>query len=149
MRILVAHGNRAVLDSIHADLQGSGHDVVTARDGIECSQALNEFAPDVALLGSDLLWGGYEGIMSKMKRCPVLAKVPVIQLGTRPRDSQRGSLWMPPVVGCLPESLQISRSVNQLLSTRRQFSLIQRFENTEPASLSTLAGTCTRQRKRV
>lgn len=138
-----------MLESIHADLRGNGHDVVTARDGIECSLALNAFVPDVALLGCDLLWGGYEGVLSKMKRCPVLAKVPVIQIGTRPRDGHRGSLWVPPVVGCLPESFQISRSVNQLLSTRRQFSLIQRLENTEPASLSTLAGTCTRQRKRV
>lgn len=149
MRILVAHGNRAVLDSIHADLLGSGHDVVTARDGIECSLALNEFAPDVALLGSDLLWGGYEGIMSKMKRCPVLAKVPVIQLGTRPRDGQRGSLWMPPVVGCLPESLQVSRSMNRLLSPRRQLSLIQRLEDAEPGSPTTPSGACGRQRKRV
>lgn len=56
--------------------------VETAQDGLNCLFKLEEFQPDLLILGFELLWGGGEGVLGCMHLDKRLRVVPVILLTT-------------------------------------------------------------------
>lgn len=118
MRVLIADGDVSLLQALQSYLWDQGHEVEVAVDGIECSAILDEFIPDVVVLERELLWGGYEGILSKMADDPLLSEIPVIQIGETVFDDGISALKDPPLAGCLAKPLRTGELNDQLISAR-------------------------------
>lgn len=81
MRIVAADADLAFLEILQSYLWNQGHETEIAVDGLECILTLREFLPHVVVLGTDLLWGGADGVLEEMGRHPLLHRVPVIAIG--------------------------------------------------------------------
>lgn len=80
MRIVIADQDVCFLESFQRFLWARGHEVATVRDGLACLNALREFEPEVLAIGSNLLWGGSEGVLSVMHEDGDLRGMPVMLL---------------------------------------------------------------------
>lgn len=80
-RVLLATGDSRLLSAGRDHLTERGCVVATAAGGVECVARLREFAPDVVVLDTDLLWGGADGVLARL-RAAGDAKVPVVLLAS-------------------------------------------------------------------
>ena len=78
MRVLVADTDEKLLELLQTFLWDRGHEAEIAADGLECIATLREFQPDVLVLAENLLWGGYDGILSVLDKDPTLSGIPVV-----------------------------------------------------------------------
>lgn len=78
MRVLIADGDRAVLEAAECHLTHHGHEVKVAMNGLECVDILQRFVPDVVVLEQTLLWGGSDGVLAFMLQDPGLSAIPVL-----------------------------------------------------------------------
>lgn len=82
MKILLAGKDEKSLDMLSAYLSDTGHEVETARNGLGCIAHLRSSLPDLLIMEQDLLWGGSNGVLSRMNDDSVLSTIPVILLET-------------------------------------------------------------------
>jgi len=83
MRVLIADGDRALLEILQSYLWDRGHEAEIAADALECIVMLREFAPHVLVLERELLWGGSEGVMAAMRGDSRLHQIPVILIADK------------------------------------------------------------------
>lgn len=80
MHILVVDDNRDILDLVQRVLLAEGHDVITARDGLEALQREKDFRPDIIVLDINLPYiNGWE-VCRQIKQ---EREVPVMLLSVR------------------------------------------------------------------
>jgi DNA-binding response OmpR family regulator len=80
MRIVIADQDNSFLESFQWFLRNHGHDSVSACDGLACLEAIQESEPDVLAIGSNLLWGGTEGVLSVLLQDWRSQNIPVLLL---------------------------------------------------------------------
>lgn len=60
---LIVDRNRQIAEETRRCLLARGHDVVMARNGIECIEQLRDAVPMVLVLDPEILWGGGAGVL--------------------------------------------------------------------------------------
>jgi CheY-like chemotaxis protein len=106
-RVLLATGDDRLRSAGRDHLTEQGCVVATAADGVECAARLREFAPDVVILDTDLLWGGADGVLAHL-RAGGDTRVPVVLLASpfvAWCESEQDVL--PPVVGVLEKPVAV------------------------------------------
>src|SRR5919107_1112034 len=113
-RVLVVEDDDAIADVLRRSLRAEGHDVRSARDGVEALRASEEFMPDLVLLDLGL---------------PRLDGMEVLRARTRAllrRRPPRGSASL--VVGDLllnPDAREAKRGDREIELTNREFELLE------------------------
>jgi len=80
MRILIVDDNRDILDLVHRVLAAEGHDIITARNGLEALQRDVDHTPDLIVLDINLPYlDGWEVCQQIKAR----RSVPIIILSVR------------------------------------------------------------------
>ena len=78
MRVVIAHRNRPYAEQLQDELESIGHVVEVATNGVECWECVRTTQPDVIAIGSHLLWGGSEGVLSMMQDDHQFHDIPVL-----------------------------------------------------------------------
>jgi hypothetical protein len=116
MLVVIAYQNPSFLAAFRDFLHVQGHNVEIAIDGLSCLDALRRSQPDALAIGSDLLWGGSDGIISLIQEDPMLQSIPVLLLmgiPIRPRLPAYHR-FLPTV--CYPFRLEdLGKRLNELL----------------------------------
>ena len=114
MRILIADRDDAFLEQAKRYLLQRGHDVKAASDGLECTEFLCDFVPDVVVLDDGLLWGGSPGVIALMRDDPRLSQTPTILISDEdPRAEFDNALKSTPV-GWLQKPFRLSELLTQI-----------------------------------
>ena len=118
MRVLVAEDDEPVIELICAILQGAGHGVMTARDGLEALDLLNSNLPDVILLDVNMpRMSGFD-VLERLKSHPTWNEVPVIMLTAQSssEDIRKAmKLGASDYIGKPFEPLQLLRRLNKVM----------------------------------
>jgi DNA-binding response OmpR family regulator len=85
--LVIAYGDEYLLEDLTVRLGRSGFHVRGATCGITCLAMLRNRAPDGLLLDSELLWGGFDGVLEIMSEDTRLRSMPVIRLESARSDS--------------------------------------------------------------
>lgn len=80
MKILLAVTDRAAGALLVAHLRKRGHELKTVGTGLGCITSLQEEQADVVILQQGILWGGCEGVISRMKEIAFLSNIPIVVL---------------------------------------------------------------------
>ncbi len=80
LRILIADSDEFLMRSYRECLCQYGAAVATAPTALACVDRLRDFAPDVLVLGPDLLWGGADGVLALVHEEPWLRPAAVLLL---------------------------------------------------------------------
>jgi CheY-like chemotaxis protein len=81
-RVLLATRDDRLRSVVRSQLIDQGHVIATAAGGVECVTLLREFAPDVLVLDTALLWGGADGVLARLRERDGV-RVPVVLLCAR------------------------------------------------------------------
>jgi CheY-like chemotaxis protein len=104
--LLLADSNIAVLRLHSKFFTDQGYEVQTVFDVPACLQHLHQQCPDVLILDRNLLWGGAEGVLERMKEAANLPAVPVVITSTSAyRDDEFASA---PVVARLVKPFRLA-----------------------------------------
>lgn len=76
--IVLADGDPVFLQLAAAYLEHCGHQVWPAPDCLVAIAAIRDTLPDLVILDSELLWGGWQGIRELMRDDLSLAEVPLL-----------------------------------------------------------------------
>jgi len=114
MRILIADGDKALLEQTQRYLLQHGHDVKSASDGLECTDILYDFIPDVVVLDCDLLWGGSDGVIALMRHHPNLSQTPIILIAEEDPRAEFDDTLNAALVGWLPRPYRLSELLTQI-----------------------------------
>ena len=80
MKLLVVEDEEAIRDLIVQTLQGAGHEVETAVDGLDALQALSQATPDAILLDVNMpRMNGLE-VLGRLSQDPATREIPVVML---------------------------------------------------------------------
>jgi DNA-binding response OmpR family regulator len=88
-------------------LERHGYHVEAARGGLECLDKLRASPPGVLVLSLDLLWGGADGVLARMRENSDLPRVPVILLVGAGRPDGSPPHLSPPVVRLLRKPFRL------------------------------------------
>ena len=113
MRILIADADATFLEAFQAYMWENGFDAETSTNGLECSEILNRFIPDVLVIERNLLWGGCEGVLAKMQNDPRLLQIPIVVLVSNSED-EYDTLSNPNVVAWLRKPFLLRDSLDQI-----------------------------------
>jgi len=105
LSLLVAHAEANAADYsplFHAE---NRFDVQTTNSGVECLNQLRRRRPDVVVLDHNLLWGGADGVLARMREESRWAQVAVVFIHDGPAD-EIASLLEAPVACCLQRPYQ-------------------------------------------
>jgi CheY-like chemotaxis protein len=111
-RILLADEDDEFLEILQSFLFDRGYQCEVTHSGLECLALLRRFAPDLLVLDNDLLWGGADGVLSRMWEEPCLRRIPVIFTSGERAETRSQSLNSSPVVTQLVKPF----SLRQLLA---------------------------------
>lgn len=115
MRILIADADQNFLESFQSYMWECGHDAEFATTGLECSAILYRFIPDVLIIERNLLWGGCDGILAKMRDKPELSDIPVVILASTSHEPVE-DISSPNVVAWMQKPCQMRDTLEQVLS---------------------------------
>lgn len=79
-RVLIADSNTEMLEFYQRFFGRCWYDVETVSSGLQCITALREMRPHLLVLHRNLLWGGFEGVMDRIRRDRDLPLVPVVAI---------------------------------------------------------------------
>jgi DNA-binding response OmpR family regulator len=82
-RVLIASPNPFLLSEYRSALRDGGIDVTLATSGIHCLEQLAASPLDFAVLDSDLLWGGVDGVLAVLAEDPAYPTVPAMVVTSR------------------------------------------------------------------
>jgi Response regulators consisting of a CheY-like receiver domain and a winged-helix DNA-binding domain len=109
MRILIVDDNRDILDLVQRVLLAEGHEVITARNGVEALQREAEYTPDLIVLDINLPFlDGWE----VCRQIKARRSVPVIILSVR----AEASIWNA-VAPLAPTIMSSNRLTSMIWST--------------------------------
>jgi two-component system, OmpR family, phosphate regulon response regulator PhoB len=117
-KVLVCDDEQVLRALVRATLDGTGHEVVEARDGDEALVQARLHAPDLILL--DMMMPGRSGIdvLAELRRDTVLCRTPVVMLSARTQLSDREAAVEAGVDRYMPKPfspLELAEVVEQLL----------------------------------
>ncbi|MDP1562190.1 MAG: response regulator [Pirellulaceae bacterium] len=98
MRVLIADKDEAWLEIAQCYLEHYGHEVKTARNGLEAVAGLRRSPPNVVVLERELLWGGSDGVRALMRKVPRWSEIPVILTSSDAIPDHCAFVAGPPVV---------------------------------------------------
>ena len=99
--ILIAESDAGLQNLYRRTLLGSGFEVETARDGLECLEALRRATPAALVLDLGLFWGGGEGVLAWLREEGRKSSPPVIITAASTLAIDCAAFHEPPVVACL------------------------------------------------
>lgn len=105
-RVLVAESDTRLLDYYGRILEFCGYEVATASDALQCLALLRGRDPDALVLDRELLWGGGDGVVARMREDFAFPQVPVLLLVAEGRPDGLSGLECPPVAACIPKPLR-------------------------------------------
>jgi len=106
-RLLVTDPDTVLLQIFRAYFPHYSLDVATARDGLECVEALRTFAPDVLVLSLELHWGGADGVLSMVREESQMRPIPVILTVGEINRTRAVEYLRPPVVKLLEKPFRL------------------------------------------
>jgi two-component system phosphate regulon response regulator PhoB len=120
-KVLVCDDEQVLRALVRATLDGSGHEVVEARDGDEALEQAREHSPDVIVL--DMMMPGRSGIdvLAELRRDAMLCRTPVVMLSARTQLSDRETAVQSGADRYLPKPfspLELAQIVEQLLEKK-------------------------------
>lgn len=122
MKILVAEDNPANRELIREILEGHGYEVLEAVNGLEALEQIEEKIPDLVLMDIQMpLIDGFETV-SKLRKDPRFAKLPVIALTAYAMSGDEEKALMAGFDGYLSKPMD----VKQLLQYLQTFSASDR-----------------------
>jgi DNA-binding response OmpR family regulator len=65
--VLIAEADASLCGSYERKFTGSGLRVETATDGLDCWTKLRAASPDALMVDMDLLWGGSDGVLARLR----------------------------------------------------------------------------------
>jgi CheY-like chemotaxis protein len=80
LNVLLAGGSAAGVKAVRALFSGARLELTTAADGLDCVMKLRQIEPDVLVLEATLLWGGWDGVLARMREESDLPTPPVLLL---------------------------------------------------------------------
>ena len=80
MQILLAVSDRKSQLLLKSLLRNLGHDLQLTTNGVGCISRLLDSHPDVLILEQGILWGGSDGVITRMWDEGILTTIPVILL---------------------------------------------------------------------
>jgi len=90
--IVLADGDSTLLKLVECYLSFRGHAVFPANDAVDAMTALRAVRPDIVVVDTELLWGGWKGIRALMNEDPFLSEIPMVLIADRvPADDVRQS----------------------------------------------------------
>jgi len=107
LRILIADGDEVWLETAQRYLTHYGHEVKTARNGLEAVAGLRHDQPNVVVLERELLWGGSDGVRALMRKIPRWAEIPLILTSSDAIPDDSDSFTGPPVVARLQKPFRL------------------------------------------
>jgi DNA-binding response OmpR family regulator len=81
-RVLIADADTLLTGTYRSYLSAQQYDVRLVQDGLACVSALQEFSPQVLVLGTSLAWGGCEGVLAVLNEDARLPRPLVIILAS-------------------------------------------------------------------
>jgi CheY-like chemotaxis protein len=78
--VLLVSRNGVGVEAVRSFFPGASLNVTTALDGLDCLSKLRDLRPDLVVLKPPLLWGGCDGILSRVREGSDLPPVPVLLL---------------------------------------------------------------------
>lgn len=102
-RLLFADGNNRLLDIYQRYFSGQGYAVQTACTGLVCLACLRQQCPDLLILDFNLMWGGGDGVLARLREGNDVPVPPVIL--TTFNSEPWPARW--PVIGCLRKPLHL------------------------------------------
>ncbi len=103
-RLLIADSDAELRDVFRRFFSGSGFDVATAGDGLECLEQVRQFLPDVLVVEREILWGGGEGVLGRLREEYPLLAIDVVIITGDGRDFDPA----PPVIACLEKPFSMA-----------------------------------------
>ena len=76
--VLIAEADAKLCGTYERMLAGSGLLVETATDGLDCWAKIRTRCPDALLVDMDLLWGGSDGVLARLREDSDAADAPEI-----------------------------------------------------------------------
>lgn len=114
-RVLLATKNQALKEACKRFLEGSGYEVESAENALECYRKLSENPPDILLLDSGLHWGGSEGVLDCMRDDPELYAIPVVWITEERNPYALAQVVEDPVVAYLSKPFNLNTLLQNLL----------------------------------
>jgi len=113
-RVLVADSDASLARVYCLLLAHRGYEVHTASNGLDCLLKLCDVLPDILLLDRDLLWGGADGVIARIRDGSDLPCPSVVLTTGEGSSDALASLLVPPVTACLQKPFGL-RALQQAL----------------------------------
>src|SRR5438874_11637550 len=95
-RLLITDPDTILTAVLQRCLLRRGYDVETATAGLECLEKLRYYAPQVLVLGDELLWGGSAGVLAVLRERADVAPLPVVLIAADDHSPECIALMVPP-----------------------------------------------------
>lgn len=119
-RILLADEDDEFLEILQSFLFNRGYQCEVTHSGLECLALLRRFEPDILVLGNDLLWGGAEGVLARMREEPCFRRIPVIFTSGDRAENRSRDLVSPSVVAHLEKPFALRHLLSAINAAGRR-----------------------------
>ena len=107
--LLVATGDSRLSTSLRVYFgQRGGYRVQTASDGLECLGKLRQYLPSLLILDMNLLWGGGDGVLARLRDWPEARETRVILIDAAEDKAHTCDCAGPPVIGSIRRPVRIA-----------------------------------------
>ena len=118
--VLVADGDHKGRESLRRSLELRGYEVETAGDGLECISKIIARLPVMVVLDIDLLWGGAEGVLARLRDDRDMRSIRVILTTDKDKPEELAKLIKDPVVACFRKPLRMKALSHWLRQAERR-----------------------------
>lgn len=115
-RLLVAEPDPTLAVIFPRFLRRHGYEVDVASEGLECLEQMRRAAPQVLVLSAELLWGGCDGVLARIRENVDVPWVPVVLISTAAYTQHDIQLMMPPIVQSLLKPFSLTSLLHAIRS---------------------------------
>lgn len=119
-RILLTNEDDEFLEIMQSFLFDRGYQCKATHSGLECLALLRSFEPDVLVLDHELLWGGADGVLARMREETCLGRIPVIFMTGERAQIRSREITRPPVVSHLEKPFSLHELLRAINAVGRQ-----------------------------
>jgi DNA-binding response OmpR family regulator len=116
----LAEDDEEFVEILQSFLLERGYECQIVNDGLECVTMLRRFEPDILVLDNDLLWGGAEGVLARMRSDPHLCRAAVIFMSGEITQALARALTGPPIVAHLKKPFALRELLSAIDTAQRQ-----------------------------
>ena len=114
MDVLIAEADTNLCGFYERLFAGSGLRVETAADGLDCWTKLRATSPDALMVDIDLLWGGSDGVLARLREDSHVSAPPEIFVTGDESPEVLSSRAGIPVSRCFQKPLEIGIVLNSI-----------------------------------